>query len=261
MNKQSSVLRQPKVEDSIARKIIRAFGGHENIKTLEACITRLRVAVNNISLVDKALLKQLGAAGVIEADYCFQAIFGLKSGLLKEKIQQILEERLTKHQLNKAPKVVTKLANPVENLIYAPLSGGVLTLEEVPDEVFAAKLMGDGFAISPTDEVVRSPFKGAVTQIFHTKHALVVEGVCGLEVLIHVGIDTVRLMGKGFKILVKEGDTVECGAPVLQADFSYISQQAKSIITPVIFTNLQGRMLTVNNTVVVAGQTLVCTVV
>ncbi|MBP2655509.1 MAG: glucose transporter subunit [Firmicutes bacterium] len=246
--------------DSTASDVVIAFGGRENIKTVDACITRLRVAVKDSCLVDKARLKQLGAAGVFEAGNCFQAIFGLKADSLKERIQKIIVIGDVAPSVSNQPKRDHKFAGETgRHFIYAPLSGTVINLAEVPDKIFAEKLMGDGFAIMPTSDLICSPIKGSVVQFFHTRHAIVLEGG-GLEVLIHVGIDTVKLGGAGFHPLVKEGEEVDIGTPLLEADFGFISKYAKSIVTPIIFTQFRGKTLKVTNTMAVAGQTIVCTV-
>ncbi|MBP2642958.1 MAG: system glucose-specific transporter subunit [Firmicutes bacterium] len=258
MDEQQGVGFPSDLEDEVVSSVLRAFGGSENIRELDACILRLRVTVNEAGAVDSALLKKLGAMGVIQRGDYFQAVFGLKSGLLKEKLQQMLDGELHAH--TKAIKSYQPAANVKVYSIYAPLSGSVLALEEVPDPVFSAKLMGDGFAIKPTDDVVLAPVKGTVKQVFHTRHALLLEGEDRLEVLIHVGIDTVRLDGQGFRLLVEEGCEVDIGTPLLKVDFDYICRQGKFGITLVVFTNLEERVLSVNTVPLIAGQTIVCTV-
>ena len=144
--------------------------------------------------------------------------------------------------------------------IYAPLSGEIIDLTEVPDSVFAEKMMGDGFAIKPSDGVVLSPVKGTVHNMFPTKHALGLVSQDGLEILIHVGLDTVNLKGQGFEMLVTEGDLVDVGTPLLKVDLPYIEANAKSSITPIVFTNLQGQLLDVKKGLAEAGKTVVCVV-
>ncbi|WP_373419554.1 PTS glucose transporter subunit IIA [Bacillus sp. EAC] len=124
-----------------------------------------------------------------------------------------------------------------EIVIKAPLTGEVNTLSEVPDPVFAEKMMGDGFAITPTEGKVVSPVDGEIVQVFHTKHAVGIRSNEGVEVLIHVGLETVKLNGEGFEAHVTEGQAVKAGDQLLTFDMNYIKENAKSIITPVIFTN------------------------
>ncbi len=249
-------------QDSLAVNVLKALGGKDNLTALDACITRLRVTVKNPSLVDKTALKQLGASGVLEVGNSFQAIFGTQSDTLKGQIQEIISAGGSE-KVN-VPAVDTECPvfedNQVEKSIYAPLSGEVVDLSEVPDQVFAEKLMGDGFAIRPNDGQVLSPIKGKVVNAFPTKHAVGLMTEDGLEVLIHVGIDTVQLQGKGFEMLVAEGDSVQQGTPLLKFDLAYIDEHAKSSITSVVFTNLKGQAIEVNKTTVVAGKTIACVV-
>ncbi|GAC91115.1 MULTISPECIES: PTS glucose transporter subunit IIA [Anoxybacillus] len=124
-----------------------------------------------------------------------------------------------------------------EEVIVSPLTGNVRSLENVPDPVFAQKMMGDGFAIEPTDGVVVSPIHGEVVQVFPTKHAVGLRSDQGLEILIHVGIDTVHMHGEGFEAYVKAGDRVKAGDLLLSFDLTLVQQKAKSSLTPVVITN------------------------
>ncbi|GIW50311.1 MAG: PTS glucose transporter subunit IIA [Anoxybacillus sp.] len=124
-----------------------------------------------------------------------------------------------------------------EEVIVSPLTGNVRSLENVPDPVFAQKMMGDGFAIEPTDGVVVSPIHGEVVQVFPTKHAVGLRSDEGLEILIHVGIDTVHMHGEGFEAYVKAGDRVKAGDLLLSFDLTLVQQKAKSSLTPVVITN------------------------
>ncbi|EKU47495.1 PTS sugar transporter subunit IIA [Staphylococcus massiliensis] len=121
--------------------------------------------------------------------------------------------------------------------IYAPMSGSYVNIEDIPDPVFAQKMMGEGFGIKPNDGTVVSPINGTVDNVFPTKHAIGLKSENGLELLVHIGLDTVQLNGEGFETLVESGDTVEVGTPILKFDVSYINENAKSIISPVIITN------------------------
>ncbi|MFV9510608.1 glucose-specific PTS transporter subunit IIBC [Tepidibacillus sp. LV47] len=246
--------------DSLAAKVLKAFGGKENLSVLDACITRLRVTVKDPTKVNKEELKKLGAAGVMEMGNNFQAIFGTKSDSLKEQIKAIIngqspEAVEQKNLINVIPNNIETVEEGIEYIV-APLDGEVIDLSEVPDQVFAGKMMGDGFAINPSDGKVVSPIKGKITTIFPTKHAIGLVSHSGLEVLIHVGIDTVNLQGKGFELLVKDGQEVEVGTPLLNVDLDYIRTHAKSTITPIVFTNLnENQFLHVNKGEVKAGTT------
>lgn len=122
-------------------------------------------------------------------------------------------------------------------VLVAPITGKVIPLEEVPDPVFAQKMMGDGIAIEPTEGTVVSPVNGEIVQFFPTKHAIGIKSETGVEILIHVGLETVGMNGEGFEALVKVGDKVTVGTPLLTFDIELIKEKAKSIVTPIILTN------------------------
>ncbi|WP_339060409.1 glucose-specific PTS transporter subunit IIBC [Tepidibacillus marianensis] len=251
--------------DSLPAKILRAFGGKENLSVLDACITRLRITVKDPTKVNKMELKRLGAAGVMEMGNNFQAIFGTQSDSLKEQMKAIINGQAPKavekkNIINVIPNNVETAEEEIEYIV-APLDGQVIDINEVPDPVFSGKMMGDGFAINPTGGTVVSPVKGKIATAFPTKHAIGLVSHSGLEVLIHVGIDTVNLQGKGFELLVKEGQEVEVGTPLLNIDLEYIRSHAKSTITPIVFTNLkENQRLQVNKGEVKASVTEVATV-
>ncbi len=141
--------------------------------------------------------------------------------------------------------------------LYAPLSGNAVNITEVPDAVFAEKMVGDGMAVIPTSNQVLAPCDGKVTQIFPTNHAVGIEVAGGIDLLIHVGIDTVELKGEGFKRLVEEGTEVKKGTPILEIDFAKVEALGKPTITPFIVTNPdQVQILSTNTGNVVAGQTV-----
>lgn len=126
-----------------------------------------------------------------------------------------------------------------ELVLEAPLSGTYLPVSEIPDQVFSAKMLGDGFAIVPESGTVVSPCAGKVTQIFPTSHAVGIETPEGLEILLHIGIDTVELKGEGFTRLIQPGDSVEKGTPLLEVDLRILEARGKSLVTPVIITNME----------------------
>lgn len=260
---------------SRAANILKAFGGKDNLTALDACITRLRITVKNPGLVNKGDLKSLGASGVLEVGENFQAIFGTQSDSLKEEMKEIIrtgdtggagvkdvpgDTREILPNPQKVEPVPPKLSMDKALSIYAPLAGEIIDLGEVPDPVFAEKMMGDGFGIKPSDGLVLSPVKGTVHNTFPTKHALGLVSEDGLEILIHVGLDTVNLKGQGFEMLVTEGDLVDVGTPLLKVDLPYIEANAKSSITPIVFTNLEGRTLEIKKGLAEAGKTLACVV-
>ncbi|WP_026909244.1 glucose-specific PTS transporter subunit IIBC [Paucisalibacillus globulus] len=234
----------------LAFNVLEAMGGQENIAHLDACITRLRVSVNDIKNVDKDELKQLGAAGVLEVGNNIQAIFGPRSEIIKGQMQDIIAGKkprpVNNVDQNAEVKQQIEEVNPealqndiIEEFIYAPIKGEVVPITEVPDQVFSEKMMGDGFAIKPIDGLVVSPVNGTIINAFPTKHALGIKSEGGREILIHFGLDTVNLKGEGFELLVGEGDEVKVGQALLKVDLDYIGKHAKSTITPIVFTNLQ----------------------
>ena len=236
-------------EGHLANEILIALGNKENLKSLDACITRLRVQVKNINNVDKERLKELGAAGVMVVGDNIQAIFGTKSDTLKSEINEIISGKLvvnnfSKIEENKSSKEdsssedVIALSSDSEEILSLT-NGEILELSEVPDDVFSSKLMGDGFAIKSNDGIICSPVDGTVEVIFPTKHAVIIKSTAGKEVLIHMGIETVKLEGKGFELFTNVGDKVSAGDKLAKMDLKYIEENATSSITPVIFTNLE----------------------
>ncbi|MFL1996063.1 N-acetylglucosamine-specific PTS transporter subunit IIBC [Lysinibacillus irui] len=230
---------------------IEALGGKENIKQIDYCTTRLRMSVQDANMVDEKTLKQTGARGVMRISKTnVQVIIGTSVEFLAEA----MKERLKKG--NPAPKnaklptaqpVVEKTAHNETTTFHdfeMPMTGDLLPLSEVPDEAFSAGLMGPGFGIHPTDGTVYAPFDGQVVMIFPTKHAIGLKSDTGVEVLIHVGLDTVKLNGEGFELFVTDGQTIKRGEALLKADIAHIKDQVPSVITPVVFTSLMGQEIT-----------------
>lgn len=251
--------------DDLPHDILDAMGGKENISNLDACITRLRVQVNDKDHVDKKRLKKLGASGVLEVGNNIQAIFGPRSDTIRSQMKDIMEGRTPRKQREETTaeqevRQQVEEVNPVglankqgeaDDSFVAPLTGKMVPLTNVPDEVFSQKMMGDGFAIEPSKGEVVSPINGTVVNVFPTKHAIGLQGNNGREVLVHIGIDTVNLKGEGFDVHVKEGDAVRCGQTLVTFDLDVIREKAKSTITPIIFTNLaEGQRVVLN----VAGE-------
>jgi glucose PTS system EIICBA or EIICB component len=203
-----------------SRQILSALGGAANIVHLDACITRLRTSVVDGSKVNLAALKSLGAAGTLNAgNGNFQVIFGVESDHIKEEIKALME-------------------TPTLNLL-AVTDGKVVSLSQVPDTTFSQKVLGDGYAIQPSLGEIRAPVDGRVATVFRTGHAVGLQTNAGQEVLIHVGIDTVKMNGDGFSTLVKEGQYVKAGDLLLTFDLQKVRTQATSTLTPVVVTNLE----------------------
>lgn len=248
----------------LAVDILRALGGPSNISNLDACITRLRVSVNDKSRVSKSQLQMLGAAGVLEVGNSVQAVYGTRSDQLKEEMRRVIEEGAyteanptatrpadaTPAQVHVGPAApaITTQPNPIPQTaggapalpadFTLPMPGRVLPITDVPDPVFSGRVMGDGFAIEPTGGRVVAPVSGEVVTLFPTGHAIGLRADSGLEVLVHVGIDTVSLNGEGFTARVAQGDRVTAGQTLVDVDLDAVRPRVPSLITPVIFTNL-----------------------
>lgn len=229
-----------------ARKVLAALGGPENLNALDACITRLRLTVNDMNKVNEAALKSLGSAGIMKATGgSLQVIFGTESDQLKEEMKKIIQNPQAVPTVESAPVNASKptdsdkslLATEKEIIIGSPISGKIIPLSEIPDATFAQGMIGPGVGIEPIGNTVVAPFDGTVVNLFHTKHAIGLESDHGIELLIHIGIDTVKMQGKGFEAFVAQGEKVKAGQKLLTFDLDLIRKEAKSIITPVIVTN------------------------
>lgn len=222
-------------EDRISKGICDGLGGVDNISDVDCCATRLRCTVVDPELVRADILKQTGSSGVIKKGNGVQIIYGPKVTVIKSNLEDYMSNAAhMTNELNSAPRPINVIS------ISSPISGRVLELNEVPDEAFSSGALGQGVAVEPTDEYLRAPESGEVTMIFDTKHAIGFRTDTGIEMLMHVGIDTVKLDGKGFETLVSVGDKVKLGTPLIKIDLNYLRKNAPSIITPIICTELMG---------------------
>ncbi|MCR1951801.1 MULTISPECIES: glucose-specific PTS transporter subunit IIBC [unclassified Clostridium] len=224
-------------DGDLAYKVLDAFGGPKNIKYLDACITRLRVTVKNISLVNRSKLKALGSADLMIIGENIQAIFGPKSDMLKEQMKDIIDGKEIKIKKKKQIEKIEK-GIKIESSIMIPSTGKLLRLEDVPDPIFSMKLIGDGFAIDPKNNVLISPIRGMVLTISKTCHSITIRGLDGFDVFIHIGIDSINLNGNGFKAFVQEGDIVNEGDILIEFPLDEMRKNLKSPIIPVIFKGL-----------------------
>ena len=221
--------------DIMAGHFIRSIGGIDNISSIDNCTTRLRLQMNDMSKVDEAELKRHGARGVVKVNNRnLQIIVGTDVEFVADAMRGSNSNPATNHSGGTTAQ--TALA---EQDFVMPVQGKIIPLTEVPDEVFSAGMMGEGFAIMPENGNFSSPVDGEVVSVFPTKHAIGIRSTLGIEVLIHVGIDTVNLKGEGFTTLVKEGDTVKKGQKLMEVDLDSISRSIPSLATPIIFTNLK----------------------
>lgn len=222
--------------------IINLLGGKPNIVDVDACMTRLRVTVKDNAKVGKEdQWKAVGAMGLIVKDNGVQAVYGPKADVLKSDIQDILDSGMDIPEVNVASKEETKAKTAAtgESVdLVAVANGEVIAIEAVADPVFSGKMMGDGFAVEPTDGTIVSPVNGTIKSVFPTKHAIGIETKEGVEVLVHMGIDTVSLEGKPFSVKVKEGDQVQAGQVLAQVDLEALQQADKKATMIVVFTNM-----------------------
>lgn len=229
---------------SQAVNIINLLGGRANIVDVDACMTRLRVTVKDADKVgDTEQWKAEGAMGLVMKGQGVQAIYGPKADVLKSDIQDILDSgeiipETLPSQMTEAQQNTVQFKGLTEE-VYSVADGQVIALEQVKDPVFAQKMMGDGFAVEPANGNIVSPVSGTVSSIFPTKHALGLVTEAGLEVLVHIGLDTVSLEGKPFTVHVAEGQKVAAGDLLVTADLDAIRAAGRETSTVVVFTNAE----------------------
>ena len=227
---------------SQAVNIINLLGGRANIVDVDACMTRLRVTVKDADRVGtEEQWKAEGAMGLVMKGQGVQAIYGPKADVLKSDIQDILDSgevipETLPSQMTEAQQNTVHFKGVTED-VYSVADGQVIALEQVKDPVFAQKMMGDGFAVEPANGNIVSPVSGTVSSIFPTKHALGLVTEAGLEVLVHIGLDTVSLEGKPFTVHVSEGQKVAAGDLLVTADLDAIRAAGRETSTVVVFTN------------------------
>ncbi|MCB7107069.1 PTS transporter subunit IIBC [Streptococcus oralis] len=227
---------------SQAVNIINLLGGRANIVDVDACMTRLRVTVKDADRVGtEEQWKAEGAMGLVMKGQGVQAIYGPKADVLKSDIQDILDSgeiipETLPSQMTETQQNTVHYKGVTED-VYSVADGQVVALEQVEDPVFAQKMMGDGFAVEPANGNIVSPVTGTVSSIFPTKHALGLVTDSGLEVLVHIGLDTVSLEGKPFTVHVSEGQKVVAGDLLVTADLDAIREAGRKTSTVVVFTN------------------------
>ncbi|HBT4615978.1 TPA: PTS N-acetyl glucosamine transporter subunit IIABC [Klebsiella pneumoniae] len=252
----------------LATSYIAAVGGTDNLKAIDACITRLRLTVGDSAKVNDAACKRLGASGVVKLNkQTIQVIVGAKAESIGDEMKKVVTRgpvaaaaaapagNVATAAPAAKPQAVANVKT-VESLV-SPITGDVVALEQVPDEAFASKAVGDGIAVKPTSNIVVAPAAGTVVKIFNTNHAFCLETNNGAEIVVHMGIDTVALEGKGFKRLVEEGTDVKAGEPILEMDLDFLNANARSMISPVVCSNSDdySALVILASGKVVAGQT------
>ena len=212
----------------VSALITAGLGGKANIEDVDCCATRLRCTIKDPEKVQEALLKQSGSRGVILKGKGIQVIYGPQVAVLKTNLEAFL-------QTSAADQVSFQVSSGEE--IKSPMNGTVIPLSEVPDAVFSSEMLGKGFGVEPSEGKAYAPVDGEVTTVFDTKHAIGLMSKHGVELLIHIGMDTVKLNGKGFDVKVKTGDQVKAGDLLAEFDMDLIKGEGYPVTTAVVVTN------------------------
>ena len=224
----------PAGNDPVSAMIVEGLGGAANLADVDCCATRLRCTVNDAALVKQDVLKASGASGVICKGNGVQVVYGPKVAVIKAKLEDYLES---------APKNPVVAPSPAaapaskDTVLYACLNGTVVPLADVKDEAFASGVLGNGIAIEPSDGELVAPADGEISSTFETHHAVGMTTADGAELLMHIGIDTVKLGGKHFTYLVNEGDKVKKGQPLIRFELEAIKAEGYPVTTPIIVCN------------------------
>ena len=231
----------PAGDDPVSALIVEGLGGADNLSDVDCCATRLRCTVKDVALVKQDVLKASGASGVICKGDGVQVVYGPKVAVIKAKLEDYLENAPKTPAATAAPAPATAPAAPAaaakDTVLSACLNGTVVPLAEVKDEAFASGALGDGIAIEPIDGELVAPADGEISSTFETHHAVGMTTVDGAELLMHIGIDTVKLGGKHFTYLVNEGDKVKKGQPLIRFELEAIKSEGYPVTTPLIVCN------------------------
>ena len=231
----------PAGDDPVSALIVEGLGGAANLSDVDCCATRLRCTVKDAALVKQDVLKASGASGVICKGNGVQVVYGPKVAVIKAKLEDYLENAPKTPAATAAPAPTTAPAAPAaaakDTVLSACLNGTVVPLAEVKDEAFASGALGDGIAIEPIDGELVAPADGEISSTFETHHAVGMTTVDGAELLMHIGIDTVKLGGKHFTYLVNEGDKVKKGQPLIRFELEAIKAEGYPVTTPLIVCN------------------------
>ncbi|QHQ59402.1 PTS transporter subunit EIIC [Anaerocolumna sedimenticola] len=241
--------------DEVSALIVRGLGGSGNISDVDCCATRLRITVNNSNIIKEEDLKKSGAAGVIKKGNGIQVIYGPRVTVIKSNLEDYLshggngletedeiseqEETPVRNEIKDKVDVTggNEMREEKEITIFSPIEGKAVTLEKVSDGVFSSGMLGNGIAIEPTKGRAVAPIEGTVSTVFETKHAIGITSDNGVEILIHIGLDTVQLNGKHYTTHVKTGEHVKTGDLLVEFDMENIKLEGYPVITPVIITN------------------------
>ena len=232
--------------------IVAGLGGKKNISDVDCCITRLRITVFDADKVVDATLKASGASGIIKKGNGVQVVYGPKVAVIKSKLEEYLKDPISDIEDNslnnnlvnsvndKTPKENSNSAGVLVETIYSPIKGKIVKLENVLDEAFSSGAVGKGIAIEPSEDgKVFAPFDGVIETAFPTKHAIGLTSDKGVELLIHIGMDTVKLDGKYFTSHIEEGQKIKKGDLLMEFDTEKIKEEGYSVITPIVITNFE----------------------
>ena len=239
-------------KDAISEMITEGLGGKKNISDVDCCATRLRITVYDTERVNDEILKQTGSRGIVKKGQGVQIIYGPHVTVIKSNLEDYLETAPDTYaetavlENTETKTEETTVSENAENetkakstiIISSPITGNATDLSAVPDEAFAGRMMGDGAAVTPTEAIITAPEDGEVAFVFDTKHAIGFETESGVELLIHVGVDTVSLNGEGFEVFVENGQKVKKGEPMMKINIPYLTEHAPSLCSPVLCTDL-----------------------
>ena len=217
----NSEIKVSAIDQDASDLIVSGLGGLSNIVNYDCCATRLRIEVNDPKAISESELKNTGSLGVMQNGNAIQVVYGPGVNLVKDKLDTYI-----------------KSGGDGAILVRSPLVGKYVPLEDVPDEAFASKILGHGIAVEPDDPYIYAPADGKVIFVYPTKHAIGFICDNGISLLIHIGMDTANLKGKGLEAYVKQGDVVKLGTKLMKMDLNYLRNNAKSIISPVIISDL-----------------------
>lgn len=222
-------------KDEISEFLVRGIGGKDNISDIDCCATRLRITVKDQSAVSSETLKMSGASGVIVKGNGVQVVFGPHVSVIRSRLEEYLDGKAHEKATENADSSSGR--KPISETLYAYMNGRAVPIESVKDEAFAEKILGDGVAVIPTEGELYSPCDGTVESVADTLHSVTLVSDKGCEILLHIGIDTVKLGGKGFKTHIKVGDKVLKGDRLISFDLEMLKEKGFFIETPLVVCN------------------------
>ena len=236
--KKAGEVTEAEAADELSAQITQGLGGKDNISDVDCCITRLRCTVKDPAKVDQQLLKASGASGVLCKGQGVQVVYGPRVSVIKSDLEAYLKSSASDHPAPATKPADAPKAGGERLTVVSPLAGKIIPVEEVADGVFSEKMVGDGFAVEPEADEVLAPADGEITLVFDTKHAFTMRTAQGVDLLVHMGIDTIRLNGEPFTLNIQQGDTVKAGQPIGTMDRAAILAAGYRTVTPVVVGNL-----------------------